>query len=90
MNPKSYFKFTIEKLLEDSLISSEYMKKIFNNITIIAVETKKMAETVMKMNDRLNQHEEIILQLANQINQTKEKNDSLSYVKSNREPSKPN
>ncbi|MBM3194168.1 MAG: hypothetical protein FJZ60_00205 [Chlamydiae bacterium] len=79
----------VDKLVEESLMASNYMRNLLNNITIVVVETKKLTELVITMNDRLNKQEEIILRLVNQ-NQSKTKSDHLEYSKQKKEPPKLN
>lgn len=89
---KSSFRSVVDKLIEESISSSDYMKKVFNNVATLAVEAKKITDMVLKMNDRLNQHEEIILRLLNQTYQQKplKKEDFFSYPEKKKDPEKPN
>lgn len=89
---KSSFRSVVDKLIEESISSSDYMKKVFNNVATLAVEAKKITDMVLKMNDKLNQHEEIILRLLNQTYQQKpqKKEDFFSYPEKKKDPEKPN
>jgi len=89
MKLKGSIKSVVDKLVEESLMASNYMRNLLNNITIVVVETKKLTELVITMNDRLNKQEEIILRLVNQ-NQSKTKSDHLEYSKQKKEPPKLN
>jgi len=79
----------VEKYFEEMVESSEYIKKIVNNISIVANESKKIAEFALIINQRLNSHEELLLRL---IEEKKEKKDLFSdyAAKSKNEPNKPN
>ena len=89
MNTKSAFKTLIEKAFDDSLKSSQYLSKVIDNIIITANEAKKLANLVLKMNDRINQHERMILTLLDIVNE-KDK-DKVGYsLGSKNEPTKPN
>jgi|APGre2960657404_1045060.scaffolds.fasta_scaffold323677_2 hypothetical protein len=88
------FKSFLGKVFEDSLSSSEFMKKIIDNVTTVAAETKKIADLMLKMNERLNQHERVILTLLDLHNERerkeKEKNADHANVKLKEKQEKPN
>lgn len=88
MKLKDSIKSMVDKMVEESLMASNYMKKLLNNITIIAVETKKLTDHVLTMNSRLNKHEEIILRLVNQSKESHDSNESV--VKQQKDPMKLN
>jgi len=89
MKSKSVFNAMIEKYFEEMVQSSEHIKKIVHNISIIANESKKIAEFVLIINQKLNSHEELLLRL---IEEKKEKKDSFSdyATKSKNDSNKPN
>jgi hypothetical protein len=85
MSAKDGLKLMIDKFIEDALHSSNYMKLLTKNLTLIATETKKLAEFVLLVNDRLNQHEQLLLKL------TSQQKEPVSYLdKTDKKSSKPN
>ena len=91
MTSKNSFKTLLEKVFDESLESSKFMNKIINNVTLMATETKKIAELLMRMNDRINQHEKIILMLLDAQNEKDKKEKIVDYVMKPKEgSSKPN
>lgn len=90
----SSLKSFVGKMFEESLQASEFMSKIIDNVGKMAVETKKMADLLLKVNERLNQHERVILTLLDLHNERerkeKEKNVDYTSVKSAEKPPKPN
>jgi hypothetical protein len=88
MTSKSGFKAMAEKFIEDSLEVSPLLKKIAHSITLVATESKRLAELMLVINNRLNTHEEIILRL---VEAQKEKKEQMDYkIQTRREPTKPN
>lgn len=94
MTSNGGFKSFLGKVFEDSLSSSKFMKKIIDSVATIAAETKKIADLMLKMNERLNQHERVILTLLDLHNERerkeKEKNADYANVKSKEKQEKPN
>jgi len=89
MNSKSGLRVIIEDFFEDSLASSSLTKKMLQSISLIANETKKIADALITINDRLNQHEQVILKLVNM--QVEKKDKQADYTLKPKEgPSKPN
>jgi nucleoside-triphosphatase THEP1 len=92
----SSLKSFVSKMFEESLRASEFMSKIIDNVGEMAVEIKKVADLLLKTNERLNQHERVILTLLNLHNERerkekeKEKNVDYTNVKSAEKPPKPN
>jgi len=79
----------LEKMFEKMLESSSYTDKLAQSISLVALESKKIAETLIFINDRLNAHEKVILHLVESQKKSKEASDfSLKSIK--QEPSKPN
>lgn len=91
MNVPGPFKAIAEKLFEESLASSKYMKKILDNVILVATETKKIADALLKMNQRLDQHEDAILKII-ELQQQKNQTDVTEqvFIKNKEGPSKPN
>lgn len=86
---KSPFKTMIEGFIEESIATSIHVNKIVSSITLVALETKKLAESLLVLNDRLNTHEELILKLAKA--QRKDSSESIdTMLKEKPKPSKPN
>lgn len=90
MTTKNNLKSIIEKFFEESLVSSEYMTKLIKTITTFALEVQNIVNAVTIINDRLNQHEQLLLNL---VNLQKEKKDVVDYSlkpTQKTKPSKPN
>ena len=88
MTSKRGLKDIINELFESSLTSSKFIQKIVQNITIVANESKKIADVLLTLNDKINYHEQLILKL---INIQIENKDKLDYnIKSKNDISKPN
>lgn len=94
MTPQDGSKSFLKKIFEEYLQASELAKKLVDNITITALETKKIADLMLKMNDRLNQQERVILTLLDLHNERerreKEKNTEYVSVKPKDKSKKPN
>ena len=94
---KSSLKMLIQGFIEDTIVSSSFINKIIMNITLVALESKKIADAILTLNDRLNIHEDLILKLAQtQYSNVKDAKDkettSLTtvIVVPKQKPSKPN
>ena len=90
MISKTGLKAVVNSVIEESIQSSNHIKKLADCITAVATEARKLVELMTLINDRLNDHEAVILQLADL---QKQKKDSLEFdviknIKSNQ--SKPN
>ena len=90
MISKTGLKAVVNSVIEESIQSSNHIKKLTDCITVVATEARKLVELMTLINDRLNDHEAVILQLADL---QKQKKDSLEFdviknIKSNQ--SKPN
>lgn len=86
---KSPFKTMIEGFIEEKIATSTHINKIVTSLTLVAVETKKIAETILTLNERLNTHEELILKLAQ--TQRKDPTESIdNMLKAKPKPTKPN
>lgn len=86
---KSPLKTMVEGIIEEVILSSAHVNKIVTSLTLMALETKKLAETLLILNERLDTHEDMILKLA----QTRHKDpaDSIdTMMKVKQKPSKPN
>jgi len=85
---KSGLKNIIDNFFENSLAASKYMKTMIHNISLVATETKKLADIILRMNDRLDRHEIAIADLYDL------KSDgggpSLDLPKTSKQSSKPN
>lgn len=87
---KPGIKGIIEGLLEDSISSSAVVLALVSNVKIIANESKRLAEFLMQLNDRIEQHEKIILQICD-LQKSKDKPTSaFDYPQKNKETPKPN
>lgn len=76
-----------DTIFESSLISSSTFTTLVNNVRLVALETKKLAEIMLVLKDRLDKQEILLMSLHDQ------KNDSqvFEYTKSGKtRTSKPN
>lgn len=90
MSQKSAFKLMVENIIEEAIVSSTHIGKLISSVTAIANESRKIAETILILNDRLNSHEELILKLA-QLQRTSAKDPTeIDFSKSKQKPQKPN
>lgn len=91
MSEKNGFKGWAESFIEKTIESSQHLKKIVDNITLIANETQKVAQAILALNNRINEHEQLILRLV-ELQKIKPK-DPLEIdilPQKNKKPSKPN
>jgi hypothetical protein len=86
---KSGFKVLVDGFFENSLAASNYMKTIVQNLTLVALETKKLADALLRMNDRLDRHEILIADLYD-LKSDDSGGPSLDLPKTNKQSSKPN
>lgn len=89
MTTKNTLKTVVENFIEQSIVSSSYIKKIIANITIMALESKKITETILLLNKRLDDHETIILKLL-ESNKASQKDSLVEILNSKEKNSKPN
>ena len=91
MSEKSALKLMLEGFIEKSIAASPHFIRLIDAVTIIAVESKKMAEAVLILNNRMNVYELFILKLI-EIQRSNKQKDSLDIdiLKTNEKPSKPN
>jgi hypothetical protein len=90
MSEKSAFKSMMEGFIEKSIASSPHFRKLVDSMTILALESKKVAEAILVLNNRLNDHEQLILKLVElQRNKPKDSLD-IDLLKNKEKPSKPN
>ena len=89
---KGGFKFLMEKLFDESLENSKFMNKIVDNITIMASEFARMAELLVKFNERINQHEQAISLLLSIQNEKNKKDNIMDFSLGSKDepPTKPN
>lgn len=90
MISKKILKEVANKFVDASIEKSDYAKKISECMNIMALETKKIVDLVIKMNDRLNIHEKVILQLVEIQSQKKENLEFDLPKKEKDNSSKPN
>lgn len=62
-------KVMLDSLFESSLINSSSFGNLVNNVRILALETKKLAEFIVTLKSRLDQHENLIMSLYDQKNE---------------------
>lgn len=63
MTTKDGVKSIVNRIVEESIESSSYIKKLTDCITMAANEIKKIADLAVLLNQRLNDHEKVILHL---------------------------
>jgi hypothetical protein len=76
----SGIKALFDSLVEKSVSSSDTTSKIFELIQTVASESKKIVENVLIMNERINQHEKIILELCKIVSENPEKKQNFSSL----------
>ena len=88
---KSGLKGLVDEYIEGALASSDVINVILKGMTIVATESKKIADYITALNDRLDQHEKIILAL---VEAQKDKNKGVEAAamnfNSSKAPQKPN
>lgn len=62
-------KVMLDSLFESSLINSSSFGNLVNNVRILALETKKLAEFIVTLKSRVDQHENLIMSLYDQKNE---------------------
>jgi hypothetical protein len=84
---KSGIKGILDEVLENAVNSSSVVGLLLNSVKILAVETKKVAEAVTNIHERLNKHEQAI-QLLCEVQ--KEKSDYTDFTNQKKSDAKPN
>ena len=88
---KSGLKGLVDEYIEGALASSGVINVILKGMTIFATESKRIADYITALNDRLDQHEKIILAL---VEAQKDKNKGVEAAVVNfansKAPQKPN
>lgn len=79
----------IDDFAESIISSSQTTGHIIKNIQTIAKETKGLIDLVVKMNERLNQHEQILLNLIEDQDK-KEKISGFEFTSTQKSNQKPN
>lgn len=65
---KLEFKSLVNKLVENTVLSSTTISTLVENMQTLSLELSKVLSILVKINDRLNKHEQAILQICeNQI-----------------------
>jgi|GEM_PF-3530389 len=92
MSAKSPIKNIVDSFIEQSIESSSQVKKLITSVTLIAMESKKIAEAILVLSKRLDEHEELILKIVElqRGNSVKDPVDSIEFIKSKEKSSKPN
>ena len=80
-----------KSFIEQAVESSEHIKKLIAGMTLIAVETKKIAELMLVLSKRLDEYEMIIFKII-EVQEALKKNsfDSSDLLKSKEKSSKSN
>ena len=84
---KTGIKSIIDEVLENAVNSSSAVGLLLNSVKLLATEMKKVAENVMTINERLNEHEKAIELLCKLQD---EKTDFVDYAKTIKPTTKPN
>jgi|LauGreDrversion4_2_1035121.scaffolds.fasta_scaffold627131_3 hypothetical protein len=84
---KSGIKGILDEVLENAVNSSSVVGLLLNSVKLLAIETKKVAEVVTNINERLNKHEQAI-QLLCELQ--KEKSDYVEYTSHKKSEAKSN
>lgn len=80
----------MEGFIEKSIASSPHFRKLVDSMTILALESKKVAEAILVLNNRINEHEQLILKLV-ELQRAKPKDSlDIDLLKTKEKPSKPN
>lgn len=79
----------IDEFAESIISSSPTTGHIVKNLQLIAKETKNLMDLVLKMNERLNQHEQILLSIIEE-KEEKEKIPGFEFTKTHKQTQKPN
>lgn len=64
MSENNSLKNLLSNLLEDSLKKSEYMSAVVASFTNLAKQTSKLAEMMVRVHERLDEHEQIMLMMS--------------------------
>lgn len=80
-----------KSFIEQAVESSEHIKKLIAGMTLIAIETKKVAELMLVLSKRLDEYEMIIFKII-EVQEASKKNsfDSSDLLKSKEKSSKSN
>ena len=91
MSTKNTLKTMAKSFIEQAVESSEHIKKLIAGMTLIAVETKKIAELMLVLSKRLDEYEMIIFKII-EVQEALKKNsfDSSDLLKSKEKSSKSN
>jgi len=84
---KSGIKGMLDEVLENAVNSSSVVGLLLNSVKLLAIETKKVAEAVTNIHERLNKHEQAI-QLLCELQ--KEKSDYIEHTDQKKSDAKPN
>jgi hypothetical protein len=91
MSTKNALKTMAKSFIEQAVESSEHIKKLIAGMTLIAIETKKVAELMLVLSKRLDEYEMIIFKII-EVQEASKKNsfDSSDLLKSKEKSSKSN
>jgi len=91
MSTKNTLKTMAKSFIEQAVESSEHIKKLIAGMTLIAIETKKVAELMLVLSKRLDEYEMIIFKII-EVQEASKKNsfDSSDLLKSKEKSSKSN
>jgi len=87
-------KSLVNEVVENAVVSSKTIGALIKNVQTIATEMTKIIQFVGKINDRLNKHEEAILQICeSHVTKQNIEKENVSYFeipKNNKSSQKPN
>jgi hypothetical protein len=79
----------IDEFAENIIASSQTTGSIIKNLQVIAKETKNLMDVVIKINERLNQHEQILMNII-EVQEEKEQIGNFEFRVPNKSTQKPN
>lgn len=80
-------KSIVNEIVESAVVSSNTIGALIKNVQTIATEMTKVLQFLSKVNDRLNKHEEAILQICeSQLSKQNSEKENVNFF----DPPKPN
>lgn len=87
-------KSIVNEVVENAVVGSQTIGALIKNVQVIAEEMTRIFQVLIKVNERLNKHEEAILQLSESqsVNRNSEKDSigAFDLPKSSKSSQKPN
>lgn len=86
----SSLKKMLKNFIEQSIETSTYVNKLMSNVTLIATESKKIADIIFLLNKRIDDHEILILKLLEHQHSASKNSVDVNILKTKEKSSKPN